>query len=360
MKHDRFLSDFKSKLKESTSQVPEPNKCNRLSVKPWRTCTNECATAAETAFKTELESTAYFLRVLAGTTIGSRGIVVIYSNPSAIPLTGKWASDMNLFKIKPFNKKGRLIMGFGPSASGKTFWAKNLIDIMRISDTKFPDTFISIDGGLYRELSTVYQTIVEHAKQTNIGGFTNLVLAGISITQSSLFSSSKLKKNMIVYLTAQPVNTNISLYVPETLGDCGKYRTYSCRSKIQPYVNITGDDKWIGSMIYQHKTGNECTYDFPYKCTGSTESGQLREMGEGKQYSSAAFEHSYAQGIIEMNKAPGARFIIHNSGGRKHNSVVNRSIITDNSTSQMFTIGQQKKIEDTYHCMYLIGSQCNI
>ena len=43
-------------------------------------------------------------------------------------LSGVWENDHKYFKLKeldPQSEKSRLIMGLGPSASGKTFWAKN-------------------------------------------------------------------------------------------------------------------------------------------------------------------------------------------------------------------------------------------
>lgn len=347
-----FISQFDTRLQIIIDEMPSSSE------RIWTTCAGKCSTLSLTAFKLELDSTAYFLRVLANTTIradGSAGIDINYINPGNHTLTGKWADDAQFFTIKPFANRGRLIMGFGPSASGKTYWAKNLIAMMRIRDTSFPDTFLSIDGGLYRELSQVYQTIVTRVKQVNIIGFSNLVLAGISLTQSSLFASSKIKKKMISYLDAQPDSTNISLYVPETLGDCGSFRPSGCKSKIQPYVKISQDTNWIGTMIYQHKTGNSCPEDSGFKCKGATESGKEREVDEGKQYSNAAFDHSYAQGIREVDLAPGPRFVIHNSGGRKNAGTINKSIIYDARSPATFTPAQQQDIETRFNCKYSTG-----
>jgi len=346
----QFIPNFGSHLKEVVANMP------KSSEHIWTTCAGDCKTLSMNAFKTELNSTAYFLRVLANTTIrsdGIGGIDINYDNPTNTALTGKWVDDSKFFTIKPFDKPGRLIMGFGPSASGKTFWAKNLIEMMRMRDSKFPDTFLSIDGGLYRELSQVYQTIVTQVKRVNIIGFSNLVLAGISLTQSSLFASGKIKKSMISYLETQPIKTNISLYVPETLGDCGSYRPSGCKSKLYPYVNISKDNEWIGTMIYQHKTGVECPEEVGYKCKGATESGKEREVDEGKQYSNSAFDHSYNQGIKEVNAAPGSRFVIHNSGGRKDiDNTINKSIIHDMRSPPTFTPEQQQEIENKFNCKY--------
>mgnify|MGYP001616296616 CR=1 FL=1 len=47
-------------------------------------------------------------------------------------------------------------MGFGPSASGKSYWTKNIIKIFCKIYDNYPDTFISVDGGIYRETSKIY------------------------------------------------------------------------------------------------------------------------------------------------------------------------------------------------------------
>ena len=210
-----FIPNFDTQLKQVIRRMP--NSSEHI----WTTCAGDCKALSLDAFKTELKSTAYFLRVLANTTIradGIGGIDIEYINDANTALTGKWIDDAKFFTLKSFNNPGRLIMGFGPSASGKTFWAKNLIEMMRMRDANFPDTFLSIDGGLYRELSQVYQTIVTQVKNVNIIGFSNLVLAGISLTQSSMFASSKIKKSMMSYLKTHPIETNISYTFLKRLG----------------------------------------------------------------------------------------------------------------------------------------------
>jgi hypothetical protein len=42
-------------------------------------------------------------------------------------------------------------MGIGPSASGKTYFAKTIITMLSNTDLYFPKSFLSIDGGIYRE-----------------------------------------------------------------------------------------------------------------------------------------------------------------------------------------------------------------
>ena len=70
-------------------------------------------------------------------------------------------------------KKKRLIMGFGPSASGKTFWTENVIKMMDKADPNFPKVFMSVDGGIIREFSEIYQEVVRNTPKI-ILGFKNL------------------------------------------------------------------------------------------------------------------------------------------------------------------------------------------
>jgi hypothetical protein len=214
-------------------------------------------------------------------------------------------------------KNPRLIMGFGPSASGKTYCAKKIIELLSTQDPLFPKTFLSIDGGIQRECSVVYQLAKTIAIQKGHAGLKNLVS---SINSKSLFDSAIIKKNVKEYLMVQKAldasdrPTKISLYVPETLGICG---AVNCGGKYKSYIEITGDTtNWIALVIWQHKTGDECDFDDSYKCKGCTESGTTREMSEGKKYSSSAYPFSMYNGVLESKGAPGGYFKIHNSGGQ--------------------------------------------
>ena len=46
---------------------------------------------------------------------------------------------------------------------------------------------MTIDGGDYRELSEVYQIVVDTYKKKNYAGLAQLVLTSFSVTQKSLF-----------------------------------------------------------------------------------------------------------------------------------------------------------------------------
>lgn len=122
--------------------------------------------------------------------------------------TGVWENDSKYIRITlRKHVLPRLILGLGPSASGKTFIAKNMIELLIEYENKF---FISIDGGLYRETSIIYQTILAKVKERGYIGLTNM--------HKIIFDASVIKKKFMDFL-----NKNISkfsLYVPDTLGGC--------------------------------------------------------------------------------------------------------------------------------------------
>jgi hypothetical protein len=243
-------------------------------------------------------------------------------------LSGIWNEDKDKFRFEiPSSEKTRLIMGFGPSASGKTYCAKAIISMLSKNDPDFPKSFLSIDGGIYREKSYIYQKIIKLIKsKTQFNGLKNLVLSGVQLKTSitdktiekrhSLFDSNIIKKKVIEYLSN---GDKISLYIPETLGGC----FFDCSSIYKKYITIANDYKsWIGLLIWQHKTHNDCDYKDGYKCKGCTESGKEREKNEGKIYSSTAWENSMKNGRYYMMQAPGGRYEIHNGGTKDSKSVI--------------------------------------
>jgi Cdc6-like AAA superfamily ATPase len=354
---------FNNLRTEIENNLPTPTTKKPYEKKEWLTCKKECYNIANKAIMKEMKSTAYMLRVLSNSLISHNKckpkLYISYENNSengepGNSLNGIWNNDKQYFTItkigKGEDKTSRLIMGLGPSASGKTYWAKNVIELLNTSIDNFPSTFFTIDGGDYRGLSQVYQIIIESAKKKGLGGIDNLVLAGISMTKKNIFDSNIIKKDIITYLETSQLK--ISLYVPETLGDCGRLRPKSCDPKINEYVKLTNDKDWVALMIYQHKTAEECPYDLKFQCTGTTSSGKSRETDEGKKYSNSAYEHSISQGLREITKAPNLKFIIHNSGGKKYNNEINKSIITDLSTKTPFDSNKIQDIESKFHCIY--------
>ena len=361
--YNGYFNNLRTEI-ENNLPTPTPNpKKQPYEKKEWLTCKKECYNIASKAIMKEMKSTAYMLRVLSNSLISHNKckpkLYISYKNNSengepGNSLTGIWNNDKQYFTItkigKGEDKTSRLIMGLGPSASGKTYWAKNVIELLNTSIDNFPSTFFTIDGGDYRALSQVYQIIIESAKKKGLGGIDNLVLAGISMTKKNIFDSNIIKKDIITYLETSQLK--ISLYVPETLGDCGTLRPKSCNPKINEYVKLTNDTDWVALMIYQHKTAEECPYDLKFQCVGTTSSGKSRETDEGKKYSNSAYQHSINQGLREITNAPNLKFIIHNSGGKKYNNEINKSIITDLSNKTPFNSNKIQDIESKFHCVY--------
>ena len=301
----------------------------------WIKCTDNCGKTLKTELEKEFASTAFMLRILTNSIIkggldqDANGLIFKIKDYSE--LTGIWEKDKGYIDMEPVDEKPkRLIMGFGPSASGKTFWAKHLIDMLKTDD--FPDTFMSIDGGLIREYSHIYQSIL-NSTPSNIMGFANL--AG----GKKLANTSPIKTNIEEYLKLQKSKNNdicpISIYVPETLARCQV--KLNCEDRYKRFIQLTGDDKWIGVYIWQHKYPEEATKmmrppcEEGFKCVGSVNSGKKREKDEGKIYSSSYYDISEKYGIREMKKGRGGRIDIHNSGGRTINGEQQKSIITEYS-----------------------------
>ena len=104
--------------------------------------------------------------------------------------------------------KGRLIMGLGPSALVKHFGLENVIKLMGQTNNNFPRSFLSVDGGLVRELSYIYQDIIRAlAKHPKINGLNNLVSSGFDPFHKSLFSAGHVKKSVKKYLDLQTKKT---------------------------------------------------------------------------------------------------------------------------------------------------------
>jgi hypothetical protein len=213
-------------------------------------------------------------------------------------------------------------MGFGPSASGKTHWATILLGLLAQADPSFPKVFFSVDGGIVRESSAVYQFANEMAHCAGFAGFTNL--------HAGMFTSGDIKKTMEEYLLAESKRGSpISLYVPETLGKCEflaggvPVPGFSCNDYLKPFHEITRDKMWIGFLIWQHETYADHMNDskflnthlnMKYKCAGCTESGRKREKEDGKPYDSKTYAQSMKNGRKYMEMAPGGKYELHNAG----------------------------------------------
>jgi len=324
----------KPNAKESKAKATEPE---------WNKCSGKCETIIVTASKQEADSTAFMLKVLSDSIIRPDGRThslqirldpsFLQGNPNRL-LTGQWKDDapyLHLVLPKGPSEgpskgapKGRLIMGFGPSSSGKTHLAKTILKLLKQADAKFPEVFFSLDGGIIRESSATYQFAKEMARCKGWAGFTNL-LGGI--LGGDMFPSDDVKKIMELYLLKESETSSISLYVPETLGVCDwkipKTQlsvpfSPSCQKIIDRYVAVTKDTSWIGLLIWQHKYGKDHAKDLSFfeneECVGCFESGTDREKKEGKKYSNGAYEGSMEKGLHYLMMALGGQYEIHNCG----------------------------------------------
>jgi hypothetical protein len=347
---------IKVAVESTLSAECKNNRCDRNT---WINCKSNCYTILHKIAEAELKSTAYMLRVLSNSVIKTEeddklNLELIMDEDS---LTGKWENDKHHFNIinpsKPIrpprpvlhlssdkdcskmytdpdlyvecmseqesfiggNNNGRLIMGFGPSAAGKSTLGTTIINLMRKIDQHFPSLFINIDGGEYRKYSYTYQMVLKQIRVMNsAAGFANMTSSSIKKLALKIFDTSAIKREIEKYLMKQKENNvNISLYVPDTLISCSTFIS-SCMNKINDYIKITGDKDWIALMIYQHKTSNECPYNEKYKCRGTIVSGESRAICEGKKYSDRTWGDSYKYGNKFLNKGSKYSFRIHNIG----------------------------------------------
>ena len=148
----------------------------------------------------EFKLTAFMLRILSKSVIDiSNKNPLVFHITDISKLNGQWENDKKYIDIVEVEKgkKKRLIMGFGPSASGKTYWTENVIRMMDESDPNFPKVFISIDGGLIREYSEIYQDIVRNTPSI-IKGFNTGKKDGTNKwskkSNEKLFDGTKRKK----------------------------------------------------------------------------------------------------------------------------------------------------------------------
>jgi len=384
-----------NKVIEKISASSSVQKIKRKGQHKWINCTGSCVRQLSEQIQREITSTAFFLRILTNsvidTTEGECPLKFYYDNPKKEELTSVWSNDQKYFKLKRLDETspfGRLIMGLGPSAAGKTFWAENVIKLIRKTDDLFPRSFLSIDGGLVRELSYIYQDIIEHlASHDEIDGLNNLVKSGFDPFHTNLFSAGDVKGAIKKYLKEQSnlytkkmniqmdqhghkhveVASPVSIYVPETLGNLFK----DSDKQIKKYVEITGDKKWIGLYIWQSKNPSsekKWVSEFKQKNSGNQDiqnsnieglstkiSGEGRELTEGKKYSGTAYQTSKKHGYFMLAKAPGAKIEIHNSGGKYIPVKGKIQAITEKKDKKLYSIifddgklGEKRTNKDIY------------
>jgi hypothetical protein len=306
----------------------------------WYTCDNECFKFFNNIINSEIKTTAYILRAISNCILKKKNSEekLSFKLIDNVSLDGMWEEDKKKIKIelssKEKGKKKRLIMGFGPSASGKTYMAQNIIDWLTTEDNTFPEIFLSIDGGSMREASVTYRYITKQM-QLNESDKDCKTLKGFkNLSSTSPFAKSLFKKPKKKIFDFFKNNDNIiSVYVPETLGgfpSCQFMKTcissHIYKDNVKKYKEYTNDDNWIGLFIWQHKS--ECPIK-GYKCEGVISKGTSREIEEGKKYGSNAYDISFHAGLTMLKSAhpshPSHSLEIHNSGGMESS----KSIIVD-------------------------------
>jgi hypothetical protein len=338
----------------------------------WVQCNSTCFDTIIKLIKNEIHSTVFMLRFITNSLITNNPQARVkfaftekaFGDDNHIQwdkLTGLWKADQDKFKLLPLEhtkKKPRLIMSYGPSASGKTFNAKKIIELIHKSDDKFPSAFMAVDGGIAREMSAIYQMVVNtvHTVKNKMSGLANLVTAGLSF-HKSLFNSEP-KEQIKNWLKIQAKLGYISLYIPSTAtGELAAKATFNKANKMSKWEGLN-DTKWIGLLIYQHKTHSECPFRHEFKCVGCTESGVKRQIGEGKEYSNAAYNTSMNHSDYAMKHAPGGKIKIHNSGGFKFEGEFARSIITEyghgDKKNKFLLANQQEQLHEENSFVYLM------
>jgi len=379
VKQVQSLFDLKEKVKKGISYVYPLSNPYIAEKKEWVSCNDKCFTILKNLIQIETESTAYMLRTLYSSIInvGDNKQFIRFILPDDLrQLNGTWEHDMEFIYVETSTSTGqnRFIYALGPSASGKTHSAKNMITLMSKADLAFPKIFLSIDGGIYRETSIVYQYIVKEAHARSFAGLKNLVLAGVSLG-TSLFKSGDIKKSIETYLETK-IKGNISLYVPDTLAGCGVANgiTKPCEDSYKKYINITGDNQWIVIFIWQHLLASDCPLKDNYKCESTTKSGTKRQTTEGKEFDGFAWIEAYRKGmkhgfgidthtrrvgnifrstshtLLENVKgAPGEQIRIHNCGRKGCTSILEYFTPPRQRNVNIYNTLSNSDNQQTYH-----------
>jgi hypothetical protein len=202
------LSKVKDKIRSIVSTIlPLQPYC--FNNKGWVECNNTCYLGLSNLIDIEIHSTAYILRTIFNSLIPynySELELEIDGN-----LTGIWEEDYTKIIITKFGNDSsrKLILGLGPSACGKTYWANTIIETF-IKSGGGPDLYLSIDGGIQRESSIIYKFILDVAREACILGFLNLV--STSYFNKTLFDSNIIKHDIIKFLKyQQPNHSNLLL-----------------------------------------------------------------------------------------------------------------------------------------------------
>ena len=318
----RQFQQYFNQIPKCTSQGKQYNECKEKWIPCGRPISSisqpDCYTLAKNLVNWEIQSTAYMLKTLSASifSIGHDFTEPFFEISNVDEITGKWMNDCDFIKLNPnlgFTDKSTLVMGFGPSASGKTTLTKQILALL------YPNTsihFITIDGGIYRDNSISYKYLKDEAVKKKFKGIKNLG-SPLRPLDNPIFDTDIIKKQMCEYLSFQQMKYN--LYVPETMSNVLKNK-----HKLDQFIQLTncGTKNYIALFIYQHLTQTLCPFQNEYKCQGCEPSGKSREEYQGKKYSSTAYNISMTEGLKYLCQGTNIRFVIHNSGDKTRKIII--------------------------------------
>lgn len=266
-------------------------------------------------FQDEFNSTFFNLRLLQRmvTSLYNENRYLVFKTLTPGRINGCWVNDKQLINLEfktvseitssseSDGKRGLLMMGLGPSASGKTHFARKLVENKTLKENFHP--FLTIDGGLIRECSTAYQLVLNYFQSKGIKMIKNLkydgLLGKVSTKQSkqSLFNSEELKDPIRDYLIKQKETFKFSLYVPETTPSIKKINKFgACIREKNGRIPL--------ALICIFQCKDSCKFSDPlYKCLGCKTSGKKREICEGKIYSGQSYGLTLPTGLA-LTKNP--------------------------------------------------------
>jgi len=311
---------YQIKQKFGIDGPPEPAAGGESDKGDWQQCKN-CKDIKK-YLQEETETTYYMMNLIEKSIMDISGSSTSTSKPifmieerNKSKLNGKWNNDQRFLDLNDElfgQEKSRLVMAFGPSASGKSTIGKSFLSMLKNVDPTLPSMFFQIDGGFARENSELYMYIASYYN------------AGLKIKNlyNDLFQSKQIKETLENYFYNQRLKgKDISLYVPETLSYCSERTVLNTyvqsihRCSFEKYIKTANDKNWIGLHIFQ--CANDCQFcskNQDFCCKGCLASGREREKTEGKKYELNMWQSTYKQGDIELEKAPGGRYKIHNCG----------------------------------------------
>jgi hypothetical protein len=325
------------------------NGYNRVNIR-WVQCRNTCKKLLQDLFNEEKTYTIcwiiYLLKYIIHPSNVMYKLVLRISQQDLSSITGDWEQDLRYFKLEYIStndeygdipqEKFKLTM-YGPSASGKTFFGKTLIDMLYdLNNNKkyLKKSFIAIDGGISREYSITYRIINsildsrnsndESSKQRiNLSDVSiNITIPGVYRKIKRTFSGESkyifkgFQNNIIdfYYNTINPYN----VYLPTTYVNFYKVASKKVKSPTLVGGLERNFDIEYNCCIYQCL--NKCYYKDDYKCMTTKYSGIKRSISEGKRYNGKMHEYSLVTGLDVVKQTGGLH--IHNSGHQDRRSIL--------------------------------------